>query len=131
MAEEVNLIAVDDDVLLLQVIDLVVSDLGWNVVTWSNTNKAIRAFQRRPEFYQGAIVDLLMPMQHDGITVARRFREKAPDIPIMFLSAYDRTQSKEVNDEIASMDRVLYVMKGLNHVELQRVIREFFAPKEV
>lgn len=121
-----KLIAIDDDELLLRVFEVVIEDMGWEVSAWASVARAMRAFQRQPDTFGGAIVDLLMPGQPDGIEVAKRLRKVRPDLPILFLTAYDKSRSAAVRDAVDGMENVVYVLKPLDHIQMQREFGEFF-----
>jgi DNA-binding response OmpR family regulator len=69
---------------------------GFDVLLATDWNEALSAVEgsREP---QAIVLDLLLPGE-DGLEVCRRFRDAAPHIPILVLSAWN-----EVDDRIAGL----------------------------
>ena len=86
MADKKTILTVDDEVDILTVLSMRLSDTGYNVLKADNGLDAIDvAKQKKPDLI---ILDILMPHM-DGMTVSQRLKEDrdTKDIPIIFLTA--------------------------------------------
>ncbi|OGN80831.1 MAG: hypothetical protein A2X23_13625 [Chloroflexi bacterium GWC2_73_18] len=115
-----RILLVDDDPNLLVFLATRLREDGFAVTTARNGSEALRRLDDGwPDLL---IVDLMMP-QMDGLTLARRVKERA-DLPIIVLSAIDTADSKaHALDEVAED----YVTKPFHYPELRarvnRVLR--------
>lgn len=116
-------LAADDDEDILQLVQMVLEEDGYEVVTAPDGEKALAlASDMLPDI---CIFDVMMP-KLDGCEVTRRIRdaERTRDIPILLLSA--RTQWEAVMEgREAGADE--YVTKPFVPDELQRSVRGLLA----
>ncbi|WP_028244787.1 MtrAB system response regulator MtrA [Pseudoclavibacter soli] len=82
-----RILAVDDDEALAEMLEIVLSRQGWEVVSAGDGPSAVSAFER--EHPDLVLLDVMLP-GFDGIEVARRIRESS-DVPIVMLTARSDT----------------------------------------
>ncbi len=92
--EPMDVLIVDDDPILLETAADTLKSLGVTADCAESASKALEMISHRHETeqdYSIVILDWKMP-DIDGIEMARRIRSTvSPDIPILLISAYDRT----------------------------------------
>lgn len=82
-----RILAVDDDEALAEMLEIVLSRQGWEVVSAADGPSAVATFEReRPDL---VLLDVMLP-GFDGVEVARRIRESS-DVPIVMLTARSDT----------------------------------------
>lgn len=82
-----RILAVDDDEALAEMLEIVLSRQGWEVVSAGDGPSAVSAFER--EHPDLVLLDVMLH-GFDGIEVARRIRESS-DVPIVMLTARSDT----------------------------------------
>ncbi len=82
-----KILVVDDDQDLLKLVVTGLQEEGYQVLTATNAQEALRvAYREHPDL---VILDIMLPGTLDGIDVCRRLRELT-DIPIIMLTAMSR-----------------------------------------
>jgi DNA-binding response OmpR family regulator len=90
MSSSLRLLYVEDDAALGLILSEQLSDVpGWGVDWISNGMDAAEAAKKNT--YDVAILDVMLPGM-DGFSLAKVLREKAPKMPILFLTARDAQQ---------------------------------------
>lgn len=88
---EATLLVVDDEPNILDLLATSLRFAGFDVVTASNGNEALRqAAARQVDL---VVLDVMMP-DMDGFTVLRRLRAAGSPLPVVFLTARDDTEDK-------------------------------------
>src|SRR5437899_396804 len=98
-------VVVDDDVLVRASLETVLRDT-YDVRTCANGVEGVRAVD---EATSCVILDVRMPT-HDGFWVCKHLRKRAPDVPIIFYSAYQ--DAKDPYEIINEYHPYGYVVKG-------------------
>ena len=78
-------LVVDDEVALRSMIQHMLEDLGYTVVTAEHGAQALELFDHIPDEVQLVLLDLNMPVL-DGGETAVALRERKPDVPILVMS---------------------------------------------
>ncbi|MFI6603361.1 response regulator transcription factor [Nonomuraea sp. NPDC050536] len=87
----IRILVVDDEPGLVEVLDGVLRQEGWQVATAGCGTDALRA---AAEFGPDAVVlDVMLP-DMDGLQVMRRLRERAPELCVLFLTARDAVEDR-------------------------------------
>jgi two-component system KDP operon response regulator KdpE len=116
MGDKPMVLAVDDEPGILRLIDLVLSNSGFRVVTAENGTEALRiAEERRPDLI---ILDLRMP-DMNGMEVMRHIRERI-GTPIILLTAQSKDENKVYGLDSGADD---YIVKPVNPSELSARVR--------
>lgn len=85
---ELILIA-DDDEQARRALAEVLSSMGYRVVSAKDGQEAIKMFERNQESVSLALLDVVMP-QLSGIRVAEYFWSSRSDLPVIFMTGYDK-----------------------------------------
>ncbi len=113
MAEEkIKILLAEDDLNLgILLMDFLESE-GFEVKLCKNGELALRAFES--DAFQFCVLDVMMPVM-DGFTLAKKIREKNPQVPILFLTARSMKEDKVKGFESGADD---YIIKPFDEVEL-------------
>ncbi|MCL2403779.1 MAG: response regulator transcription factor [Coriobacteriia bacterium] len=109
-------LAVDDDIDILNALEIYLTQEGYKVLRASNGIEAIEVMGNNDVHL--VLLDIMMP-QMDGIQAAVRLRDKS-NIPIIFLSAKAEDTDRILGLNIGADD---YVTKPFNPVELMARVR--------
>ena len=117
-----KIMVVDDDANIQQLISLYLTREGFDVVTASSGDEALRLFKSAPPNLM--LLDIMLPVM-DGWQVCREVR-KISNIPIIMLTAKDETFDKVLGLELGADD---YIVKPFDTKELvariKAVLRRF------
>jgi len=89
-----TILAVDDNHMFRESTREVLERMGYTVIEAENGKQAINLFKQHKHQIRLVLMDILMPGL-TGIQASRQIREVNPDIPVIFLTAYDRTHPLE------------------------------------
>ncbi|MDN4606312.1 response regulator transcription factor [Sporosarcina highlanderae] len=106
-----RILVVDDDVNILELVSIHLSQAGYEVIKAANGIQALE--KSKKHFPDLAVVDVMMPGM-DGFELTRRLREEA-DIPVLLLTAKGELEDKEKGFLAGSDD---YVVKPFEPKEL-------------
>lgn len=110
-----KILIVDDDPSIRMLYKEELEDEGYDVVTASSGEEALRLFEEaNPDL---VTLDILMP-DMDGIQVLRKMKEKKPRLPIIMSTAYD------YRDDFAVWASEAYVVKSSDTTELKETIKK-------
>ena len=119
---KLKIMIVDDDPNIQQLISLYLTREGFDVVTASSGDEALRIFKSDPPSLM--LLDIMLPVM-DGWQVCREVR-KVSNIPIIMLTAKDETFDKVLGLELGADD---YIVKPFDTKELvariKAVLRRF------
>ncbi len=119
---KLKIMIVDDDPNIQQLISLYLTREGFEVVTASAGDEALRLFKSAPPNLM--LLDIMLPVM-DGWQVCREVR-KVSNIPIIMLTAKDETFDKVLGLELGADD---YIVKPFDTKELvariKAVLRRF------
>ncbi len=99
-----KILVVDDDQVFRESTCEVLSRMGYQTIEAWDGKEAIKRFEQHQDEIRLIFMDILMPGL-TGIQASRRIRKISSDIPIIFVTAYDRTQplEPEVYEEHAEL----------------------------
>ncbi|MBN1644021.1 MAG: response regulator transcription factor [Dehalococcoidales bacterium] len=107
-----KVLVVDDDATFVELVDMVLTREGFEILTASNGREALRIlFESKPDL---VLLDVIMP-QMDGWQTCKYIRE-ASDVPIIILSG----QSRSEDDIVRGLDHGAdeYILKPISNREL-------------
>ncbi len=125
-----RILVVDDDADFTELVNIVLTREGFEVITVSNGREALRAlFESKPDL---VLLDVIMP-QMDGWQTCKYIRE-ASDVPIIILSG----QSRSEDDIVRGLDHGAdeYILKPISNRELAARVKailrrtEFLSAKD-
>jgi PAS domain S-box-containing protein len=82
-----RVLLIDDEALVLAVTAEMLSRLGYEAVSFSNSDAALAAFEAAPERFDVVVTDEVMPGL-TGTRLARKIRGRRLDLPIVLVSGY-------------------------------------------
>ncbi len=85
MTPSQNILIVDNDPNILEVLDARLSAAGFNVIKAADAATAVRILERTPVALM--VSDIKMPRK-SGMELFAEIRERLPDLPVIFLTAY-------------------------------------------
>ena len=101
-----RILLVDDEEALIRAYTLSLRSLGYEVVSFTNPNKALNAFKDQPAQFDLVISDMTM-LQMTGDKLAKKLMEIRPDIPIIISTGFsekmDENKAKEIGIRAVAM----------------------------
>jgi len=113
-----RLLLVDDDAVIRDTVAEVLTDAGYQVDVASDGQQAVEMFAERPEAYHAVITDVVMPVM-GGVEAARLMRRVRQDIPIVFVTGYDR---EHVLRDLKDLPNVQALSKPVHPRILQEIL---------
>jgi len=114
-----SVLLVDDEAVLLDVGEQILSSLGYRVTALSDAVEACEVFGKNPAAFDLVITDQTMP-QFTGYELAQRLMEIRTDIPIILCTGYSDLVTAET--ALAGGIRA-FVIKPLNRLAIAETIR--------
>jgi two-component system LytT family response regulator len=109
-----NIVLLDDEEALLEKESALLRELGANVVSFSCGGDLLRYFEKKPNAFDAAVLDIILDEEQiSGIETARALRTEGFEGPIVFLSS-----SKEYGPESYEVNAAGYFEKP---VTLQKI----------
>lgn len=122
-----NIIIVDDDINILRLVQIHLSETGYHVFQAKDGTEALEILNR--EICDLAIVDVMMPFM-DGYSLTKEIRQRY-DIPIILLTAKSQIEDKEKGFHAGTDD---YLVKPFETKELifriQALLRRYDKQQE-
>jgi len=123
ISKPVRILVVDDDKTMCELLRLVLSKDGHEVILAQSAEEALmKVSQRVPQI---VITDVVLP-QMDGIALCRKLRERpeTSHLPIIIMTAKDETKDKVLGFEAGADD---YLVKPFDPEELKYRVRNLLA----
>jgi CheY-like chemotaxis protein len=117
--EQGRILFVDDDAALVHIGQTMLTHLGYDVVSYTNSEEALAAFRAAPERFDLVITDQTMP-HLTGADLARALRGLRPDIPIILCTGYSQTMTAA---QATQLGLDAFCMKPLRLRDLEVTIR--------
>jgi len=77
---------------MISIMQEILEDFGYRVLIAENGEQALMLFVDHASEIGLALLDIVMPVM-GGVEAAERLRELKPDLPILFLSGYEKGSS--------------------------------------
>ncbi len=111
----------DDNEDMVELIRLVLSESGYELVTVSDGGEAVeKCLEVQPDL---VLMDIRMPTL-DGITATKSLRSKGYDRPIVILTGSNKQEDRDAADEAGCSD---YVLKSMDMGEVVNVLNRYLA----
>jgi len=105
-AKNQRILLVDDDPQLLLLSEMVLTKLGYNVISHSNSNHALELFKDLPDQFDLVITDFRMPGRN-GAELSKELLEINPDIPIIICAG----AGSDIDEEEVKLSGVKFFMR--------------------
>ena len=115
-----KILVVDDEKYILRIVKFNLRRYGYEVLTAQNGEEALKVtFDKRPDLI---LLDIMMPVM-DGIEVCKQLKERedTSQIPIVFLTAREKTKYKEI---LKTLNIAGYITKPFSTSFLLSTIRQ-------
>jgi len=89
-----HVLLVDDNTDIAGMSSRLLEPFGYRVTSTTDSRVALKVFRRNPDEFSVVVTDLTMPRM-SGIELARQLREIRPDIPIVMMTGYSDSVTKE------------------------------------
>lgn len=120
-----RILFVDDEEMLVNMGEQVLTKLGYKVDARTNSIEALELFRMSPENFDLVITDQTMP-DMTGMQLAEEVKRIRPDIPVILCTGFSQTiDEKTVKDK--GIDA--FLMKPINKKDIAHIIREVLAHK--
>lgn len=118
-----TILVVEDEDMVRAIAERALSRQGYSVVTAENGEVALETIETmdKPDLL---VSDVVMPVM-DGPSMARKVRERWPDLPILFMSGYAEEQLRRSID----LDNVAFLPKPFSVQQLAEAVQEILAAK--
>ena len=120
--------AVDDEVKVVTAIQEILASCGYSTSCFIKPDRAIKEIRSKGKDYALVISDIRMP-EMNGFEFARSIRQTNPDIPIIFMTAFEITKS-EFSLMFPSAPVADLIEKPLSKAELLGVVRKYLGVTE-
>ncbi len=114
------ILVVDDDSLLLNMGEVVLSEYGYQIMTAVNGEEALKKLKEVNFKVDLVITDMVMPKM-TGRELIERLRKEAPHLPILCTSGYHRPSTAK--------EETMYLRKPFTSQELVRKVKQIFTDK--
>ena len=117
--EQGRILFVDDEAALVHIGQTMLTHLGYDVVSYTNSEEALAAFRAAPERFDLVITDQTMP-HLTGADLARALRSLRPDLPIILCTGYSQAMTAT---QAVQLGLDAFCMKPLRMRDLEVTIR--------
>jgi DNA-binding NtrC family response regulator len=100
---------------------MILTDLGYNIVSAAAGAEALTAFQNYPGRIDLLVTDMIMPGGMSGRDLAERLWEHQPELKVVYTSGYS---GDEITDGRPHKGRFQFVPKPYTQESLARAVRE-------
>jgi len=120
---EIRVLIVDDERMITELIQEVLSSEGFKVKVFNDSRKALKNVRKNKENFDLIITDLTMP-QMTGLEFSREVKKINPNIPIILLTGYNKELDEKSRAEF-NIRKIL--MKPINIETLLAEIKEIIS----
>jgi DNA-binding NarL/FixJ family response regulator len=113
-----TILVVDDDRHVLRSLKIWFKNEGYNAVTASNANEALKLFKEKPA--DAALVDLRMSTE-DGISVAKQLKEMDEHLKIIIMTGFPSYETAVRAMKVGVFD---YISKGSSNEKIMAVVKK-------
>jgi len=113
-----SVLIVDDEEKIIEVMTQMLEYLGYEVTSFTDSQKALAAFRKNPDIFDIIITDMTMPNM-TGDILAKNIQTLRPGLPILLCTGYSRSISREQARVLGLQE---FLMKPPSIGELARAI---------
>lgn len=115
-----SILLVDDENMSRDVVELFLSEIGYHIVAFSGSVKALEAFRSKPDHFDLIITDQSMP-EMTGVQLSSEIRKINEHIPIIICTGF----SEQVNPATVKQYGINdFLMKPIGRSDLAHTVRE-------
>jgi CheY-like chemotaxis protein len=111
---------VDDEAVLTRLWHTVLTRLGYDVTTCTDSEEALRLFRDAPERYDIVVTDQAMPGL-TGDALIQELRRLRPDLPVVLCTGFSHTMTSQ---KAQTLDINVFLMKPMGTDDLVRAIQQ-------
>ncbi len=115
-----HIMVVDDERPIINLEQRILEKFGYKVSPFTESDQALKAFQKNPDTFDLVITDMTMP-KLTGLQLAEELVAIRPDIPVLLCTGHSRISLKELQDCPAINS---YLPKPINLRELAEAVRK-------
>jgi DNA-binding response OmpR family regulator len=120
-----KILVVDDDPRIVQALQIRLECAGYEVLTAADGVSGLRlAMEDKPDL---AILDIWMPLG-GGFSVAHLIRERAPEVPVVFITASKKPELRQMADDVGAVG---FLEKPYEEEELLAAVAKALKAKPV
>ncbi len=120
-----TILFVDDEQLLCEMGQTMLSRLGYKVIAENSSLHALDVFSRQPDKFDLLITDQSMP-DMNGVDLARKIMQIKPELPIIITTGYSATLNEVKAKEMGIKG---FLLKPLSKQKIARLIRKVLEMK--
>lgn len=120
LAKPARILVVDDDVLLCEIVERCLRDMGCESFVVHTGHDALDVLQN--ERFDGVLLDIRLP-DIDGDHVVKVMRERQIDIPVMVVTGYPNPEVYKLIDRFGV---VAVITKPVSYADLAADLRRYF-----
>jgi DNA-binding response OmpR family regulator len=123
-----RILLIDDDIAVLRTLEIILSDLGYDIVTAKDGMEGLRAFHKtHPDL---VITDLIMP-EKEGLETIIEMRRERPEVKIIAISGGGRVHNTNFLEMATSLGANAVLPKPFDPSELDEKIKDCLSSREV
>lgn len=124
-AEKISakILVVDDEKILLELMKDILSALGAEVITVSDSLKALEVYKQNPDI-DVVMLDVIMPGL-GGVEILEKLRDINPQVKVIFMSGYDKDNI--VAEKVKKDENLAFINKPYTMVDCQQKISKMLA----
>ncbi len=116
-----TILLVDDETVLLDILDRILSNLGYDVRAYDSSRKALDAFLQDPDGFDLIITDQIMP-DITGTRLIKEIRPANPGVPVILFTGFNEAELDKYSPDYTGVNRI--VKKPLRNADLAFTIRK-------
>ncbi|SNZ21236.1 response regulator [Cohaesibacter gelatinilyticus] len=116
-----NILIIDDEPLICEMLDLLLSAEGYDVVTAMDGREGVSKFSDR--HIDVVVTDIIMP-EGDGLEVIQEIKDRNPHVKIIAISGGSRIGHVNLLEMASKLGAIKVFSKPLDHAELLKAIKE-------
>ena len=119
-----RILFVDDEIVIAELMQRILTSLGYSVSSFSSSPKALEAYTQNPDGFDLVITDMTMP-EMTGIDLAKKLRALQPELPVILCTGF----SESIDEERAKSFGIReYIKKPVDRLTLAKAIQQVLNP---
>ena len=116
-----KILLVDDETALLNILDRILRNLGYDIQACSSSAKALNAFAQKYDYFDLLVTDQVMP-DMTGSQLTREIRKLNPDIPVILFTGFTVEPNPKIDTTTITFNKIL--KKPLLNADLAFAVRK-------